>query len=168
METESIAPTGPTYEHRTLTDPASGIKVSGYFTGDAALVVKDRLLHVKGSCEVCDDIRAREDKGELIVLYDIGLSSGSYTGDLIVEIPVDAKYNGQTVLFLHCKDKVLESRTLTVENGMAKGTFSGLFALRGGKDRKQDRHHRPAGCLYPECGPEHKLDARAGGRRLEL
>ena len=43
-----------------------------------------------------------------------------------MEIPVDAKYNGQTVLFLHCKDKVLENRTLTVENDIAKGTFSGL------------------------------------------
>ena len=75
---------------------------------------------------MCDDIRARQDKGELIVLYDIGLSSGSYTGDLDVEIPVEDKYNGQTVFLIHCKEKVQENRTIKVENGMAKGTFSSL------------------------------------------
>ena len=123
---ETIAPTGPTYSLHTLEDPDTGVKVSGYFTNDAVLVVKDRLLHAKNTCDVCDDIRARQDKGELIVLYDISLSSGSYAGDLDVQIPVDAKYNGQTVLLLHCKDKVLESRTVTVENGVAKGTFSSL------------------------------------------
>ena len=126
LRREAIAPTGPNYSLHTLGDPDTGVKVSGYFTNDAVLVVKDRLLHAKNTCDVCDDIRARQDKGELIVLYDISLSSGSYAGDLDVQIPVDAKYNGQTVLLLHCKDKVLESRTVTVENGVAKGTFSSL------------------------------------------
>ena len=126
LQKETIAPTGPNYPLHTLEDPDTGVKVSGYFTDDAVLVVKDRLLHAKGICDVCDDIRARQDKGELIVLYDLSLSSGSYTGDLDVQIPVDAKYDGQTVLLLHCKDKVLESHTVTVENGVAKGTFSSL------------------------------------------
>ncbi|BDF03547.1 leucine-rich repeat protein [[Clostridium] hylemonae] len=123
---ETIAPTGPTYSLHTLEDPDTGVKVSGYFTNDAVLVVKDRLLHAKNTCDVCDDIRARQDKGELIVLFDIDLKSGGYTGDLDVQIPVDAKYNGQTVLLLHCKDKVLESRIVTVSGGIAKGTFSSL------------------------------------------
>ena len=126
MQTETIAPTGPAYSYRTPTDPVSGIQVSGYFTADAVLEVKDRLLHQAGDCDVCDGIRVRQDRGELIVLFDIGLKSGSYTGDLNVEIPVDAKYNGQTVLMLHCKEKVLESRTVTVSGGVAKGTFSSL------------------------------------------
>ena len=126
LQRETIAPTGPNYSLHTLEDRDIGVKVSGYFTNDAVLVVKDRLLHAKNTCDVCDDIRARQDKGELIVLFDLSLSSGSYTGDLDVQIPVDAKYNGQTVLLLHCKEKVLESRTVTVENGVAKGTFSSL------------------------------------------
>ena len=117
---------GPEYSYRTLTDPATGVKVSGYFTADAALEVKEMLLHVKGDCQVCDDIRTRQDKGELIVFYDISLGSGSYQGDLEVTIPVGETYNGQSVFVLHCKDKVLESRTLTVENGAVTGTFSGL------------------------------------------
>lgn len=118
--------TGATYSYRTLMDPDTGVKVSGSFTDDAVLAVKKNSLHEKGSCKVCDDIRARQDKGELIVLYDIGLSSGSYTGDLDVEIPVEDKYNGQTVFLIHCKEKVQENRTIKVENGMAKGTFSSL------------------------------------------
>ena len=117
---------GPSYTWRTLYDPDTGVKASGYFTSSAALEVKDRLLHAKGDCEVCDDIRTRQDRGELIALFDIGLASGKYTGSLDVEIPVEAKYNGQEVLIIHCKDKVLESRTVKAENGLAKGTFSSL------------------------------------------
>ena len=134
MQTEAIPATGggqdpdpgPSYSHRTLTDPDTGVKVSGSFTSGAKLEVKDRLLHQAGDCDVCDDIRERQEKGELIVLFDIGLKSGSYTGDLDVEIPVEAKYNGQEVLIIHCKDKVLESRTVTVSGGVAKSTFSSL------------------------------------------
>ena len=134
MQTEAIPATGggqdpdpgPSYSYRTLTDPDTGVKVSGSFTSGAELEVKDRLLHQAGDCDVCDGIRERQEKGELIVLFDIGLKSGSYTGDLDVEIPVEAKYNGQEVLIIHCKDKVLESRTVTVSGGVAKSTFSSL------------------------------------------
>ncbi|MCD2492708.1 leucine-rich repeat protein [Lacrimispora sp. NSJ-141] len=117
---------GPTYTWRTLTDKATGVRVSGLFTEGAALEVKEMLLHPTGAYSVCDDIRARQDKGDLIVLFDIGLKSGKYKGDLEVEIPVDAKYNDQTAIILHCKDNVLESRTVTVSGGIAKGTFSSL------------------------------------------
>ena len=118
-------PSEPTYTHRTLTDP-SGVRVSGSFTDDAALEVKEMLVHPDGTCDVCDDIRERQNKGELIVLFDISLNSGKYKGDLDVEIPVGEQYNGQSAIMLHCKDKVLESRTITVSGGMAKGTFTGL------------------------------------------
>ncbi len=126
MQTESIAPTGSSYPWQTLIDKASGVRVSGSFTSDAKLEVKEMLLHPAGTCDVCDNIRERQENGELIVLFDIALKSGSYTSDLTVEIPVGEGYNGQTVIILHCKDKVLDSRTLTVENGMAKGTFTSL------------------------------------------
>ncbi len=118
-------PSDPAYTRKTLTDP-SGVRVTGSFTGDAKLEVKERLLHLQGDCDVCDDIRERQDRGELIVLFDISLKSGSYRGDLIVEIPVDEKYNGQTILLIHCKEKVTDSRTVTVSGGYAKGTFTSL------------------------------------------
>ncbi|WP_343210267.1 InlB B-repeat-containing protein [Anaerolentibacter hominis] len=113
------------YTWKTLED-ASGVRVSGSFTEDAKLKVKEQQLHPEDTCTVCDDIRERQNRGELLVLYDISLASGRYRGDLEVEIPVGKKYNGQTVIFLHCKEKVLESRKATVKKGIVKGTFSSL------------------------------------------
>lgn len=117
---------GPTYSYRTLTDPITRVKVSGSFSSDAVLAVKKSSLHEKGSCEACGDIRERQNGGGLIVLHDISLSSGKYIGGLIVEIPVGSKHNGREVLMIHCKDKVLERRTVKVENGVAKGSFFSL------------------------------------------
>ena len=54
---------------------------------------------------------------------------GKFTGDLDVEIPVGEEYNGQRTIILHCKDKVLESQTVTVSGGIAKVVFSGLSPL---------------------------------------
>ena len=116
----------PSYTWQTLTHQATGVKVSGLFTSGAALEVKEMLLHAQGDCAVCDDIRARQDRGELIVLFDIALASGAYQGDLKVEIPVGGVYDGQTAIMLHCKNKVLESRTVTVSGGVAADTFSSL------------------------------------------
>ena len=127
MKTEAIDPTGVKYTQRTLTDPDTGIQVSGLFSSDAALAVRKKdVLHEKETCPACDDIRERQEKGELIALYDISLSAGSYQGDLQVCIPVGETFNGQTVYLLHCNNKVLESRTLTVENGAITDTFSSL------------------------------------------
>ena len=123
---ETLPPTGPVYTYRTLTDPATGVSVSGYFSADAALLVGDGGLHPAGECGVCEGIRARQAAGELLALYDIGLSAGKYTGTLEVAIPVGAAFDGKTLLVLHCRNKVLESRSLTVENGAVKGTFNSL------------------------------------------
>ena len=120
----SVSP-APEYIDQTLTDP-SGVRVSGLFTDGAVLEVKDKLPHLEGDCDVCDGIRERQKNGELIILFDLSLKSGKYTGDLQVEIPVGETYNGQTVEILHCHEKVLESRAVTVQNGMAAGTFSSL------------------------------------------
>ena len=125
MQTEPIAPTGPSHTWRTLTDP-SGVRVSGLFTSDAKLEVKEMLLHLQGDCDVCDNIRRRQENGELIVLFDIGLKTGKYKGGLDVEIPVGEPYNGQSVLMIHCMNKVMDSRTLTVSGGYAKGTVTSL------------------------------------------
>lgn len=120
----SVSP-APDYIDQTLTDP-SGVRVSGLFTDGAVLEVKDKLPHLEGDCDVCDGIRERQKNGELIILFDLSLKSGKYTGELQVEIPVGETYNGQIVEILRCHEKVLESRAVTVQNGMAAGTFSSL------------------------------------------
>ncbi|WP_303014717.1 InlB B-repeat-containing protein [Holdemania massiliensis] len=113
------------YTDQTLTDP-SGVRVSGLFTDGAVLEAGDKLPHLEGDCDGCDGIRERQKKGELIILFDLSLKSGKYKGELQVEIPVGETYSGQTVEILHCHEKILESRTVTVQNGMAAGTFSSL------------------------------------------
>ena len=87
--------------------------------------VQSQGLHAKGYCVACDEIRARQAAGELIIICDISVSGG-YTGNLEVSIPVNAMYNGQTVTILHCRNGILESINVTVSNGMARGIFSSL------------------------------------------
>ena len=54
MKTEAIDPIGVKYTRRTLTDPDTGIQVSGLFSSDAALAVKKKdVLHEKGTCPAC-------------------------------------------------------------------------------------------------------------------
>lgn len=120
-------PEGTDYRYKTLTDPATGINVTGVFSNDAVLSIEDsQVLHEIGTCPACDNIRARQEAGELVVLYDIRLFAGSYKGDVEVSIPIGEAFNNQTIDFLHCNKNALESRTLTVSGGIAKGMFSSL------------------------------------------
>lgn len=110
---------------RTLNDP-SGVIVKGKFSHDVELSVKENVLHDDGTCIICDEILNQQKMGKLIVLYDITLVSGDYEGDLEVSIPVDAKYNGQIVNLVHCKNNISELRQLMIKDGYANGTFSTL------------------------------------------
>ena len=117
---------GPNYRYRTLRDGATGIEVSGYFSEDAALSVKEATLHPAGACAACDAIRARQAAGEPVLLWDVSLATGGYSGGFEMRFPVGAKYNGQTVTLLHCRANMLESQSALVENGMAQGMFGGF------------------------------------------
>ena len=127
IEIRALPDGGSAYRYETLTDPATGIQVSGLFSSDADLSVKkNEVLHEKGACPACDDIRDRQERGELLIFSDISLSMGSYQGELEITIPVGEASNGQTVYVLHCNEKVLESRPIIVENGVVTGTFTSL------------------------------------------
>lgn len=115
-----------TVTDRTLTDPDTGITVSGYFTSDAVLSVKEAVLHEAGACPACDKIRAGQDEGNLLLLYDVSLSSGIHDGKVEVSIPVDKKYNGKPLILLHCMDKAEETLETEVEDGFVDGTFTSL------------------------------------------
>lgn len=151
--TESTRPVIPGYEDRYIADSHTGVKVRGYFSQDAKLEIKKGELHSAGECGACDGIRDRQNKGELIVLYDISLVSGSYTGDVTVEIPVGKEYNGQVVTILHCKDNVVESRTLTVKDGVARGTFTSLSPFAVVKATEEEKAQAIAnGDVSPKTG----------------
>ena len=84
----------------------------------------------------CNEIRAAQARGDLILGFNIELVEG-FTGELTISIPVGSQYNGQTVSILHCINGRLEVITVTVANGMATvtvtelspfGVVRGLFA----------------------------------------
>lgn len=130
VERQSMEKLTVIYAKRTLIDAVTKIQVSGYFSEDATLEVKQGdILHASGSCAVCDELRQKPD---IIFLYDISLKSGSYQGEVEVSIPVGEAYNAQEVEFLHCNKNTLESITVMVENGLVKGSFSSLspYAIR--------------------------------------
>ena len=110
------------YTNRTLVDQATGVSVTGMMTSSAALTVQNQSLHAANTCAACDEIRAKQAAGELILLYDIRVTG--YTGELELSIPVGNEYNGQTVTILHCNNGVLEKMDVTVSGGAAKGMFS--------------------------------------------
>ncbi len=115
------------YIFRTLTDSATGITVSGVIHRDAALTVKNTVLHAAGTCAACDAIRARMTDSDFITLIDkdISLSLG-FTGSLTVTIPVGSAYNGETVTILHCASGTLKTYTATVKDGKATFTVTSL------------------------------------------
>lgn len=115
------------YSFRTLTDSATGITVSGTIHRDAALTVKNTVLHDAGTCAACDAIRLRMADDDFITLVDkdISLSLG-FRDSLTVTIPVGAPYNGETVTILHCANGTLETFTALVKDGKATFTVTSL------------------------------------------
>ena len=87
-----------------------------------------------GACAACDAIRARQAAGELVLLWDVSLATGGYSGGVEARLPAGAKYNGQAVTLLHCRNNMLESQSALVGNGVASGMFGGFspFAVAAG------------------------------------
>lgn len=122
--------------HRTLTDPATGVSVSGLLTDDAELKVTKGGLHPVETCTACDEMREREALGTPLAEFDVSLSKGFGKGDMEVSIPVGSAYDGRTVSLLHCAGSSLESVEAKVSGGTATGTFASLspFAVVAPKD----------------------------------
>ncbi|MCR0569953.1 Ig domain-containing protein [[Clostridium] innocuum] len=132
-------PNGTNYRYKSLNDPVSGITVNGVFSSDAELRIKrNQGLHEEGTCATCDDIRARQKRGELMALYDISLTAGTYQGEVEVSIPLQQAGEEETVYFLHCNHKTEERRMIKVSDGTVTGTFSSLspFAVAKVSEKK--------------------------------
>ncbi len=129
------------YIFRTITDPSTGISVSGYIHRDAALTVQETVLPPAGTCAACDAIRARMTDSDFITLADkdISLSLG-FRGSLSVSIPVGAQYNGKTVTILHCASGTLKIYIATVKEGKATFTVASLspFAVFADAEKPDD------------------------------
>lgn len=113
----------PAYTHQTLTDKATGVTLSGWFTEGTSLVVTPKALHEKGACDACDEIRAA---GSWVSLYDVMIIGGSHNGNMELTLPVPSGYNGQQMQVWHCKRSHVEKLTGTVRNNAVTITVSSL------------------------------------------
>ncbi|MDO5545044.1 MAG: hypothetical protein Q4F81_04355 [Eubacteriales bacterium] len=94
---------------------ATGIRVSGYISGSAELLVTNGCEHE--NCIVCKYL---EKLPASIVLsrYHIALTGGYY-GLLYVQIPVDQAFEGQIVTIVYCDDGKLVTIQVEVKDGYA-------------------------------------------------
>lgn len=105
----------------TVTDQSTtktGASATGAIPPGAVLTVGELSLPAKGENAAADAIRAEMGRSDALVLVakDIKLSK-SFTGKLTITLPIDAKYNGQTVTILHDHNGTLERYTAVVTNG---------------------------------------------------
>lgn len=122
---------GASFAPRTLTDPSTGITISGSgIPRDAVLAITDMALHAPGTDDACDAIHQRMKEGgyTLILGKNIALSPG-FSGTLTITLPVGAQYNGKIITILHCKNGTLETLTATVANGKATFTVTSLSSF---------------------------------------
>ncbi len=120
---------------RTLADAVTGVRVTGVFSPDAALLVKEGGLHPAGECDACDAMRGREAAGKVLGEYCVSLASGRLWDGVEASFPVGAANDGREVAVLHCAGGVLEEAAATVAGGSATGSFSSLspFAVVASK-----------------------------------
>lgn len=111
---------------RTLVDPATGVRVSGVLSSNAALLVEAGGLHPAGKCKACDAMRAREAEGVALAELCVSLATGCLWGGVEASFPVGAAYDDQEVAVLHCAGGTLEEASAKVAGGFATGAFSGL------------------------------------------
>ena len=145
----NITPIEEPFVNQTITHQ-SGVSVVGDFTPGATIEVNSASLHDEGNCAACDDMRARQAAGKVLVICDIDLI-GEHKGNVVISIPVGTQYAGVSIEMLHCADNgTLEIVTVVVdENGNAVGTFSSFspfaVSLLDANDNANDGSNNNAG-----------------------
>ncbi len=107
--------TGSQYsvDSRTLVHAPTGIRVTGRICADACLVVLDACEH--DNCSVCAYLMTLE-AARLLSRWQIRIQ-GAYEGTLLVQIPVDAAWEGRIVTVAFCDNGLLAVRNLQVKDG---------------------------------------------------
>ena len=103
------------WKYRTLIHIPTGIRVSGYISGSAELLVTDGCEH--SNCIVCKYL----DKLPVSIVlsrYHIALTGGYY-GLLYVQIPVDQAFEGKIVTIAYCDNGRLMTIQVEVKDGYA-------------------------------------------------
>ncbi len=87
------------YSYSEKIDPATGIKISGYYDPSAALSVSA----LDPQNEKYTALAAGTDWGKIIAAYDIGFNFAGSDGDLTFSFPADGKYEGKVITVYQTK-----------------------------------------------------------------
>ena len=120
----SYVPSRPVGPMRTLIAEDYGIKVTGIFSKEVKLHVHAGCEH--SECDVCAYL-ASIDPEIVLGQYDLELE-GSWYGMLLVEIPVDERYEGQILTVAYCLDGKLMTMDLRVRDGYVRFWTNRLLA----------------------------------------
>ena len=91
------------------------IQITGNIAKDAVLTISDLSDHV--DCAMCQLLMQNQDDGQIFVNLEL---TGEYAGKLLVQISASedlAKYNGQEIVILTCRDGVIWAVRATVLDG---------------------------------------------------
>lgn len=87
------------YSYSEKTDPATGIKILGYYDPSSTLSISA----LDPQNEKYTALAAGTDWGKIIAAYDIAFNIGSSDGDLTFSFPADGKYEGKVITVYQTK-----------------------------------------------------------------
>lgn len=112
---------------RVFEHAASGIGLQGEFTPDAQLNVLEGLAAFKANAAAEAAAALQQtDEAHLLFVGDISVEKGRYKGPITLTIPVNPRFNGQSVLVLHCTGTALETIPAVVQDSKVTVTLSSL------------------------------------------
>lgn len=130
------APPAKTFQ--TLTDPGTGISLSGYLSPGAYLTVSDLALGT-GAAEQAIRQQINDSSYLYILGKDIRLT-GDYSGLLTITLPLGSQYTGKTVSILHARQNAsLSTYSETVQEGKVTLTVDSLSPFAVFQEKSQDQ-----------------------------
>ena len=151
-DTQMSGETAAVTEEKTILDAATGIRISGSLSGDAAISIQAYTKEGERYAQLVKPVSGKT----ILGVYDLTFT-GTMDGNVQISFPVDSKYEGRKVTVLHYTDTdTYETYKATVENGKVTVTTKGfspyVIALETGGSAEpgaQDRGFggfKPLGC----------------------
>ncbi len=107
---------------KTILDAATGIRISGSLSGDAAISIQAYTKEGERYARLVKPVSGKT----ILGVYDLTLT-GTMDGNVQISFPVDSKYEGRKVTVLHYTDTdTYETYKATVENGKVTVTTKGF------------------------------------------
>lgn len=135
------------YSFADISDPATGVKISGYFDSASTVTVSA----VDPQSKVYSSLAAGTGWGKIVYAYDIGFSAASTDGNVEIAFPVDSKYEGQKIIVYQQKsDETVSIFSTVVKDGTVTLSTDEVtqFMLVASDDEKADTEKSSAGMTF--------------------